>query len=154
MPANPYESPLASNLGTKPAAKSFVLAALVSLHVSAVLYLLVGFFLPALLSTLAAGEHDVEAGPAIFGTFLTTFCVALAAGVEVVAYGVHKRRFWGWIAGLVVFGIYVPSLFFPLGAVGLWGLLAPGSLAEFGVGRSKNAPTPPADSQGARPWGG
>ena len=73
-------------------------------------------------------------------------CAALAVGVEVVAYGIHKRRFWGWVAGLAVFGLYATSLFFPLGALGLWGLLAPGSRIEFGIGRSGGPPTHPRAS--------
>jgi hypothetical protein len=46
----------------------------------------------------------------------------------------YHRRFWAWVAGLVVFGIYTPSLFFPLGVLGLWGLLARRSRIEFGMG--------------------
>lgn len=77
--------------------------AIVCLHISAVLYILVGV-------------------------------LALAAGIEFVFVGLRRRKRWDWIAGLCVFGIYLPSLFLPLGAFGLWGLLDGGSRKEFGVG--------------------
>jgi hypothetical protein len=97
--------------------------AIVCLHISAVLYLLVGLLL-VLMANEAAG------GTAIC---LLVFCVALAGGIEVVVSGLHQRKFWAWIAGLCIFGMYVPSLFLPLGALGLWGLLDNGSRAEFGI---------------------
>jgi hypothetical protein len=64
------------------------------------------------------------------------FFLALIAGIELVVYGLHRRRFWAWVAGLCIFGVYVPSLFLPLGVLGLWALLDSGSRAEFAVGRS------------------
>ena len=65
---------------------------------------------------------------------LAVFCLCLAAGVEVIAHGIRKRQFWAWVAGLCVFAVYLPSLFLPLGGLGLWGLLDAGSRAEFGIG--------------------
>ena len=62
------------------------------------------------------------------------FCVAMVGGVEFVPVGLRRRRFWAWVVALCIFGLYVPSLFLPLGALGLWGLLDPGSRAEFGIG--------------------
>ncbi len=142
---NPFESPKASELGAQTvSARSLVVLALVSLHISAILYLLVGCIAFIVFDNGDAGDNEVGAGDPLFGTICASFCVVLAAGVEVVAYGIHKRRFWGWIAGLVVCGIYTPSLFFPLGILGLWGLLAPGSRTEFGVVRSNSDPTPPS----------
>lgn len=79
-----------------------------------------------------------------FGAIFGAFCLVLAVAVEVVAYGIHKRRFWGWIVGLIVFGIYTPSLFFPLGILGLSGLLASGSRIEFGIVQRDGCPTTPA----------
>ena len=73
-----------------------------------------------------------------FGQFFLRFlggvCLALVLGIELVAYGIHRRGFWAWIAGLCIFAVYVPSLFFPLGVLGLWGLLDGGSREVFGVG--------------------
>jgi hypothetical protein len=142
VPTNPYDLTSASDLGAKPtSARSLVILALVSLHVSAVLYLLVGLVMPILLSDDGAGGDGM--GPTEI-TLVAAFCVLLAGGVEVVAWGIHKRRFWAWIAGLIVFGTYTASLFFPLGVLGLWGLLASRSRIEFGVARNDGCPTAPA----------
>jgi hypothetical protein len=67
------------------------------------------------------------------------FCIALIVGIEFVAAGLRRRALWAWVAGLCIFGLYVPSLFLPLGALGLWGLLGEGSRREFGVSGNKDA---------------
>ena len=138
MAINPYDPP--SSRTANPLVKSRVGVALVCLHISAVLYLLLGLSLPLLLTLDDGGNLDASAATGV-SVFIFIFCALIAAGVEVVAYGIHKRKFWGWVAGLIVFGIYAPSLFLPLGAFGLWGLLAAGSRAEFGVGGSGGQPT-------------
>jgi hypothetical protein len=81
---------------------------------------------------LVNGGNGTEANlPA--AVVLLLFFLALAVGVEVVVYGLNRRRFWAWVAGLAIFGVYVPSGFLPLGVLGLWGLLQKASRAEFGV---------------------
>ncbi|HKB03910.1 MAG TPA: hypothetical protein VKD90_16935 [Gemmataceae bacterium] len=102
--------------------------AIACLHVSAALYLLVGalMFSPYLLS---------DTGPSLPAAIaLAALCLGLSAAAEVIAAGLRRRRLWAWIAGLCVFGMYLPSMFLPLGAVGLWGLLDAGSRAQFGIG--------------------
>lgn len=104
--------------------------AIACLHISAVLYLLVGGLL--CLVFLASDEFESIAMPFAIGTL--ALCLLLIVGIEVVAWGLRRRKFWAWVAGLCIFGIYVPSLFLPLGALGLWGLLDTGSRREFGIG--------------------
>lgn len=103
--------------------------AIVCLHISAVLYLLIGLLMFPLLMVL---DESGEAKPVAL--FLLLFCLALVAGIEAVVFGLRHRKFWAWVAGIILFGLYVPSLFLPLGALGLWGLLDEGSRAEFGMG--------------------
>jgi hypothetical protein len=107
--------------------------AIVCLHISAVLYVLIGGFLIAI-ATMFNEEIELPMPVAIAGLVL---CLALAIGIELVAFGLHRRRFWAWVAGLCIFGIYTPSLFLPLGVLGLWGLLDSGSRAECGVGGAR-----------------
>jgi chromate transport protein ChrA len=109
--------------------KNRVGMALVCLHVSAAIYLVVGL----LLFGLSYVPDLREELPAAFGVVGLIFCLILVAGIEVVASGLRRRRFWAWVSGLCIFGLYVPSLFLPLGALGLWGLLSPGSRAAFGI---------------------
>jgi hypothetical protein len=106
--------------------------AIICLHISAFLYLLVGggFF------CLLLAEDNSGAG-LIFGGVMFLFCLGLIAGIEFVAFGLRQRKFWAWVAGLCIFGLYVPSAFLPLGAFGLWGLLDEGSRKEFGVSGNK-----------------
>jgi hypothetical protein len=103
--------------------------AIVCLHISSILYVLVGFAFAAGMYFLGESPGDV-----VFGFGMLVFCILLGLGMEVVAYGLRGRRFWAWIAGLCIFAMFLPSLFLPLGALGLWGLLDAGSRAEFGVG--------------------
>lgn len=67
----------------------------------------------------------------IFGIVMLVVSLAVAAGVEVVIYGLRKYKYWGWIAGLILCILYIPSLFFVLGGLGLWGLLDPESKSRF-----------------------
>lgn len=98
------------------------------LHISAALYLIIG----VLGFPLFMADDDTGLG-LTFAVGMLVFCLALIAGIEFVVYGLHRRKYWAWVAGLCIFGIYAPSLFLPLGALGLWGLLDNGSRAEFGV---------------------
>ncbi len=87
------------------------------LHISAVLYLLIGtsFLLLTMSDDLRIAME--------FGVVLFIFCLAMVVGIEYVVYGLTRRKYWAWIVALCIFGIYVMSAFFPLGALGLWGLL-------------------------------
>ena len=60
--------------------------------------------------------------------------MAFAAGIETVARGLRLRRYWGWVAGVCILTLYIPTVFLPLGAVGLWALLTPATRGLFGVG--------------------
>jgi hypothetical protein len=98
-----------------------------------VLYLLVGLLMLVLFQSIDESGRGLTLGVGMF-----VFCLALIAFIELVAYGLGQRKFWAWVAGLCIFGMYAPSVFFPLGALGLWGLLDSGSRAEFGIGGSEN----------------
>lgn len=57
--------------------------------------------------------------------------------IEAVVIGLHWRKRWAWLAGIVLFALCIPSLFLPIGALGLWALLDQGSQAEFNRPRSR-----------------
>ena len=113
-----------------PARPHRITMALICLHLSAVLYVLIGFGLFALVANL----EDAERGDLATLGFVAVFSFGMVVPIEVVAYGLVKRKYWAWVAGLVIFGTYATSCFLPLGGLGLWGLLDPGSREEFGVG--------------------
>ncbi len=68
------------------------------------------------------------------GIVLILVCLAIIIVIEKVVAGLHRRRFWAWVVALCIFAMYVPSLFLPIGALGLWGLLDSESRTEFGIG--------------------
>jgi hypothetical protein len=78
--------------------------AVVCLHISAVLYLLAG----VLMLLFYVAEEKTGAGFA-FGLGILVFCLALIAGIEFVVFGLQRREFWAWIAGLCIFGISIDS---------------------------------------------
>ena len=74
--------------------------AIVCLHISAVLYVLIGvLFLVFLLY-----EEGTEAA-VIGGTCLLSFCLVLVVGIEFVVARIKRRKFWAWVAGLCIFGV-------------------------------------------------
>jgi Ca2+/Na+ antiporter len=109
--------------------------ALVCLHISTALYVLVAIALIAL-AKFSPDDSTAPASARILLVAIALFCLLLASVPEIAALGIRRRRFWGWVLGIILFALYVPSLFLPLGAFGLWGLLDAGSRAEMGVGSS------------------
>jgi hypothetical protein len=113
--------------------------AVVCLHIIAVVYLLVGVMAFWLLNFSADALAASRPGknPA-FSVGLLLFCLAMSAGSEFVVYGLRRRKFWAWVAGLCIFGLgmVMCGCVIPACALGLWGLLDSGSLREFGVSGS------------------
>jgi hypothetical protein len=66
--------------------------------------------------------------------FVVVVCAVLAVGQEITVWGLKQRKFWAWVSGVCLSALIVPTIFLPLGALSLWGLLAAGSLREFGMG--------------------
>ena len=108
--------------------------ATVCLHISAVLYVLISIGSIAFILFFPMEEVEEKVLFFVMFIFMAVFCLVLAAGIEVVVWAIKRRKFWSWVTGLVIFGLYIPSLFLPLGALGLWGLLDSGSRKEFGIG--------------------
>lgn len=123
--------------------------AIACLHINAVLHLIVAFLFVAFTSD--PYPERVRGVWEVIHTLTLAYSVAFAVGMVVIVYGLKRRRFWAWVAGLCVFGLDLPSIFLPLGAFGLWGLLDPGSRAEFGMGcgvrKAEPATTPPPAEQ-------
>jgi type II secretory pathway pseudopilin PulG len=113
--------------------------AVISLRIGAVIYALIAV---GTLLVAAFVESPDPSDPADrwvwlgMLAFLAVIALGMAGVSELIVRGLHRRRTWAWIAGLCVFGLYVPSLFFALGGLGLWGLLDPGSRSLFGMGQT------------------
>jgi hypothetical protein len=80
---------------------------IICLRISTVIYVLLG---------VAAVVFIPER---IIGIIMLFVSLACAAGVELVIYGLKNYRHWGWIAGLIVCILYIPSVFVILGGLGM-----------------------------------
>ncbi len=62
-----------------------------------------------------------------FGLVFTLAMVVICGGVAAVnfaaAWGLARGKKWAWIVGVILGGLYAPSICFPLGGVILYGLL-------------------------------
>lgn len=102
------------------------------LHVCAFISIVTG----ALILTFAGEPEMADAlGGAPVG-FIAAVCFVFALAVEGTVWGLKKRKFWVWVAGLCFCATYTFSILFPLGVLGLWGLLAAGSRRDFRLGTS------------------
>jgi hypothetical protein len=135
VPPQPIE-PIPDSPGPIPRS-NHVLYACICLHISSFLYVLVGIgFAFLLIGSVRADTGGDGAGLAVviaLSIFMAMLGVGIALCVEVVAWALRRRKKWGWIAGMVVFGIYIPSAFLPLGAIGMWALLQENVRREFKI---------------------
>lgn len=99
----------------------------ICLRIASVLYFLfaAGFVIGSTL--MPKGQASVDE---LFVMTLTTTIIAVTslciiAFNEVVLHYLRKGAFWSWVAGVIVFGLYIPSIFLPLGVIGLTGLMNP-----------------------------
>ena len=116
--------------------KSRVNVALWCIHISAVLYLIVGVGIPFLFAWLNAEFPEEEPEPLGTiggGIFIFGICLAMIIVVELIASSLRRVSFKGWVAALILFAIYTASLYLPLGVVGLWALLSAGTREQFGI---------------------
>jgi len=85
---------------------------IVVLHISAVIYILLGILLLTILADYFAG-----------GFLLVFVSFGMAIFVEIVIKGLKQEKFWAWVTSVVICSIYIPSGFIIFGIIGLVGLL-------------------------------
>jgi hypothetical protein len=107
--------------------------AVVCLHISAVLYFAIGILMFPLMRSFGREERDAM----LIAGVMFAFCLAMVVGIEFVAAGLNRRRYWAWIAALCIFAVYATSAFLPIAAFGLWGLLDSGSREEIERARDR-----------------
>ena len=105
--------------------------ATLSLHISAVLWAV----LAGLLAAMPFGADPPTLGGIAIGNgtayLLAALALALAILSRLVIRGLRDDRRWAFKTGIVLFVLYLPSWFLPLGVVGLLGLLSKGSRMRF-----------------------
>jgi hypothetical protein len=115
--------------------KSKVNLATLSLRISTVIYGLIGLIF---LITAFVAPPDIKGWSKGLGISMAVFSVLFIIFLEVLIINLRKRKFWAWVAGLIVGALYTPSIFLPLGIMILVGLLSSPSRAEFGVGNKND----------------
>lgn len=55
--------------------------------------------------------------------FLSVMGLVFGFGIYKVRLALLENKYWGWVAGIIIFGMMCLSLFLPLGVVGLFELL-------------------------------
>lgn len=120
----------------QPPGKSWVWLALLGGHLGAAAYFLfaLGMLVIVAIAASEASADEDAAIAAVMFAFFAAFCGGLGLVAEIITIGMHLRHKWAWFAGLAMFGLYLPSLFLPIGAMGMCGLLMNGSRREFGMG--------------------
>ena len=108
---------------------------IICLHISAGLYIAIALgvvlFLYLYIKNPEAIPPDDAAILSVAGVLVAVMSIAMAAFIEIVIADLRRLRYWAWIAGLIICGIYVPSLFAVLGVLGLLGLLDVETQAAF-----------------------
>ncbi len=88
--------------------------ALISLRIAAVLYFVLSAFL------IGTGLV-IDNGASLL--FISLFSIGFGYFILRVRSGLIAGKYWAWVAGIIISGMQVFSLFFPLGIMGLMGLL-------------------------------
>lgn len=98
---------------------------IIVLHISAVIYFLLGILF-LIFPFLLVGEMGPETPDTfikMMWVFSGLFMIAMGVFIEIVVKSLKNNKFWAWIAGLIICGLYIPSIFIFLGIIGLIGLL-------------------------------
>lgn len=123
--------------------KSKVHLAILAIRISTVIYALLALVFVVLTFVLPT---DTDGWSPFMGYFMAAILVPFIVFLEILITALRKRRFWAWIAGLIVASMYVPSLFLPLGIMLFIGLLSNESRSEFGVGNKTTSPASTPES--------
>ncbi len=116
--------------------KDRIPVAILCLRIAAILYVLISAYIIFL--SLTIDDSKIINGVKFIFVSPTIVFLGIAILNEVVARAIKKRKFWGWVVGIILFGLYIPSPFLPIGGFGMWALLRPDSRKAFGAGTTQS----------------
>lgn len=105
---------------------------IICLHISTVLYVLVTIILGFILCSGVGLETN------IIMILMAAISLFMIIFIEIVVFNLKKYRFWAWVTGIALCGLYIPSIFIVLGGLGLWGLLDNETREKFITKEKKN----------------
>lgn len=96
----------------------------VPIHISAVLYFLIGLAGLVIVFFPFVNDNNVNlVFLRITWGFMSLLCFGIIIFLEIVIKNIKKGKFWAWVAAICIAGLYIPSLFFLLGIIMLIGLM-------------------------------
>ncbi|MFA5324407.1 MAG: hypothetical protein WC373_17150 [Smithella sp.] len=107
---------------------SKVSLAILGIRISAIIYLVILGIFASIFFLTGPAPKGAEL---IIIIVLTVFTLTFVIFLEILISQLRKRKYWAWIAGLIVGGLYIPSLFLPFGIMIFIGLLSKESQKEF-----------------------
>ncbi len=94
---------------------------IVCLRIASVIYFIIAAF-----SLISLGLiSEISDVAIITASAIFTFGFGIGLFLEIIIRDLKHQRYWAWVAGIIVFGMFIPSLFFILGILGLINLLKP-----------------------------
>ncbi len=70
-------------------------------------------------------------GRVITTLVMSLLSIAIVALIELVIRGLKAHKSWAWVLSIILGGIYFFSIYLPLGAIILWGVLSKESKVLF-----------------------
>lgn len=114
------------------------------LQISSIIYFAFALLLPILYLSFpqiifhqAQNQQLIQMAAMFSAAFTFVFCAGLGIFVQFIIRGLKKTKYWAWIAGLIITGLYIPSLFIILGIIGILGLLDKSVIDEFQSARNR-----------------
>lgn len=102
---------------------------IISLRVSSGIYALIAIGATLLCCLLPLLDVDMGSEDGIVMIIMGIIMAIMSIGIvifnEFIIHFIKKGAFWAWVAGLCMAGLYIPSIFLPLGIFMLLGLIDP-----------------------------
>jgi hypothetical protein len=96
----------------------------IPIRISSVIYAIFGLGSFALLLIPLTTESNAEIlAMRIILSLMFVMCAGLVVFLEIVIRALKGGKYWAWIAGICIAGLYIPSIFMVLGIIILVGLL-------------------------------
>ncbi len=112
--------------------------AVICLRISQAIYGLLAAIVAVIIFWGWGSISDDQEGKTI-GLITMVITFFMLAGVAVFIHFVIRdlrlKKFWAWVAAICLFGLYLTSIFFPLGLLGFIFLLSESTRKEFGMGK-------------------
>lgn len=88
---------------------------IIPLRISSVIYALIGIIVAAVVLFVPSESNSERIVMIVFGGTMFLVSFGIIVFNEIVIAHLKKGKFWAWIAGICISGLYIPSIFLLLG---------------------------------------